>query len=466
MPGRIYADERMLRMMGEGEDQAFEQVANVATLPGIVGHSLAMPDIHWGYGFPVGGVAAFDAEEGIISPGGIGFDVNCLKGEARVLHEFGFHRPIADFHVSWMRERITCVNPHTEVKNTEIAAFIRSRPRTPVFEVVTESGRSVVATTDHPFMTPDGMVPLGDLAPGRYVSVYPFEGVAFASPPSDVLVVEQDIRRVYPGHANGLTQLLKVLQTKHLLPLTMDHPALPYLIRLMGFCQGDGSLQFLKSGGALVAFYAGPDDLESVRRDVQAAGFVASRVYLRKRSHVIETRYGRQEFTRTESSVHVQSAALSALLVALGVTPGNKARKDYETPTWLDRAPLWMKRLFLAALFGAELTAPKTVTGHPFNFYGPVLSLNKVRECVDSGRRYLDKVHGWLSEFGVESSLLAEREEYVNRNGLVSIRLRLQVSSRPENLIRLWSRIGFEYNRRKQFLGNVAAQYLRMKSLV
>ena len=75
VPGLIYADERMLRLMGE--DQAFEQVANVATLPGIVGRSLAMPDIHWGYGFPVGGVAAFDAEEGIISPGGVGYDVDC-----------------------------------------------------------------------------------------------------------------------------------------------------------------------------------------------------------------------------------------------------------------------------------------------------------------------------------------------------------------------------------------------------
>jgi tRNA-splicing ligase RtcB len=75
VPGLIFADERMLRQMGE--EQAFEQVANVATLPGIVGRSLAMPDIHWGYGFPVGGVAAFDAEDGVISPGGIGFDINC-----------------------------------------------------------------------------------------------------------------------------------------------------------------------------------------------------------------------------------------------------------------------------------------------------------------------------------------------------------------------------------------------------
>ncbi len=75
VPGLVYADERMIRTMGE--EQAFDQVANVATLPGIVGKSLAMPDIHWGYGFPVGGVAAFDAEEGVISPGGVGYDIDC-----------------------------------------------------------------------------------------------------------------------------------------------------------------------------------------------------------------------------------------------------------------------------------------------------------------------------------------------------------------------------------------------------
>jgi tRNA-splicing ligase RtcB (3'-phosphate/5'-hydroxy nucleic acid ligase) len=58
-------------------DQSPVQVANVATLPGIVGNSLAMPDMHWGYGFPIGGVAAFDADTGVISPGGVGYDINC-----------------------------------------------------------------------------------------------------------------------------------------------------------------------------------------------------------------------------------------------------------------------------------------------------------------------------------------------------------------------------------------------------
>jgi len=75
VPGVIYAEERMLDQIGE--EQAPEQVANVAFLPGIVGKSLAMPDIHWGYGFPIGGVAATRVSDGVVSPGGVGFDINC-----------------------------------------------------------------------------------------------------------------------------------------------------------------------------------------------------------------------------------------------------------------------------------------------------------------------------------------------------------------------------------------------------
>src|SRR5262245_40138956 len=75
VPGRIVASEKLMAELRE--DPALGQVANVAHLPGIVGAALAMPDIHWGYGFPIGGVAAVDAEDGVISPGGIGFDVNC-----------------------------------------------------------------------------------------------------------------------------------------------------------------------------------------------------------------------------------------------------------------------------------------------------------------------------------------------------------------------------------------------------
>ncbi len=75
VPGRIYSDRHMIEELRD--DPALTQMQNVAHLPGIVGYSLAMPDIHWGYGFPIGGVAAIDAEEGVVSPGGVGYDINC-----------------------------------------------------------------------------------------------------------------------------------------------------------------------------------------------------------------------------------------------------------------------------------------------------------------------------------------------------------------------------------------------------
>jgi tRNA-splicing ligase RtcB len=75
VPAVIYADERLIQAM---DDKVYEQVTNVATLPGIVEASYAMPDAHWGYGFPIGGVAAFDADQGgVISAGGVGFDISC-----------------------------------------------------------------------------------------------------------------------------------------------------------------------------------------------------------------------------------------------------------------------------------------------------------------------------------------------------------------------------------------------------
>ena len=89
--GLVYADARMMEDLRR--DEALRQVANVACLPGIVGRSIGMPDIHWGYGFAIGGVAAFDPElGGVISPGGVGYDINCgvrllrsdlLEGEIR-----------------------------------------------------------------------------------------------------------------------------------------------------------------------------------------------------------------------------------------------------------------------------------------------------------------------------------------------------------------------------------------------
>src|SRR5215218_2444075 len=75
VPARVFADEDLLAAIER--DRSLEQLQNVATLPGIVGAALAMPDIHQGYGFPVGGLAATELPDGVVSPGGVGYDINC-----------------------------------------------------------------------------------------------------------------------------------------------------------------------------------------------------------------------------------------------------------------------------------------------------------------------------------------------------------------------------------------------------
>ena len=103
VPVRVFATERLLAEMDE---QVFAQAANVATLPGIVEASCCMPDAHWGYGFPIGGVAAMDPRSGVISPGGIGFDINCGMRLVRTRLRIDEVRPRLRELVDTLAERV------------------------------------------------------------------------------------------------------------------------------------------------------------------------------------------------------------------------------------------------------------------------------------------------------------------------------------------------------------------------
>jgi tRNA-splicing ligase RtcB len=123
--GMIYADEALMEDLaapGQGGDEAVQQVANVACLPGIVGRSIGMPDIHWGYGFAIGGVAAFDpGQGGVVSPGGVGYDINCGVRLLRTdLKELDVRPRLADLMNQIMRDVPAGVGSRT--KRTALSA--------------------------------------------------------------------------------------------------------------------------------------------------------------------------------------------------------------------------------------------------------------------------------------------------------------------------------------------------------
>ncbi|MFP3980172.1 MAG: RtcB family protein [Desulfobacterales bacterium] len=103
VPARIYSSNALIDAVKK--DETFRQLVNVAQLPGIIKYAMAMPDIHWGYGFPIGGVAAFDTQNGVISPGGVGYDINCgVRLAATGLDEKEIRPKLADLASALYRD--------------------------------------------------------------------------------------------------------------------------------------------------------------------------------------------------------------------------------------------------------------------------------------------------------------------------------------------------------------------------
>jgi tRNA-splicing ligase RtcB len=471
VPARLFGDAELFD--AAFRDRTVEQLTNAATLPGIVKYAMAMPDFHQGYGFPIGGVAAMGTSDGVISPGGVGYDINCLAGESRVMHAHGYVVPIADLEQGWHEARLCCLDLCARKEaDTSVVNYFRQRPNAPVYHLVTETGDKVVATADHPFWTLDGMRRLDDLRPGESVAVLPFQGVEYETPPADVAVdetaIDRLIRELRKGDGgNAVAQIKNHLQSRGLLPLRFDSPAMPYLIKLLGYAFGDGTIYFAGGSGKGVTWFFGErDDLESIRQDVEALGFAPSRVYARHREHRITTTYQTYEFDQEETSFKVVGSGFALLLVALGMPIGAKAPQDFCVPPWLFNVPRWQQRLFLAAFFGAELSTPMVLTERNTSFYTPMLSMNKREGYVESGRAFLADVGRLLRRFGVETKVISQRKEQVNLDASRSVRLRLVLSSKPESLISLWGKVGFEYNRKRRVLGLAAVQYLKEKRRV
>lgn len=437
VPVIIYADDFLINKMKE--DATLIQAMNVACLKGIQKYSIVMPDGHQGYGFPVGGVAAMSIEEdGVISPGGIGYDINCLPPGTRVLTRFGYRIPIEE-----LKKGGSVLSISKGVAKSSRVVYFMWRYDDKLVRIRTKSGYVIEASLDHPILTKDGMKEAGRIREGEMVALHPFEGVDYEEPEEFVILTED----MFPE------SIARELRKRNLLPLTSKHPKLPILVKLLGYFTGDGS--FNSANDKLTTFYGSPEGLEEIRRDIEELGFKPSKVRVRVKKI---TRDGKVYIT-TEYSVSVSSRSFKYLLLALGAPKGEKVYEDYRVPEWLKKMPRWIKRLYLAALFGAELNKPQTING--YNFEAPQFTLTKKVELKESGVKFLEDIASMLKEFGVKVTGINEVQEGNDR-----IRLRLQISAKPENLIKLWSRVGYEYNPERRRLALAAVVWLKLKMSV
>jgi tRNA-splicing ligase RtcB len=458
VPARIYATKKLLESMDSG---VIEQVTNVASLPGIVRYSYAMADAHWGYGFPIGGVAAFDPENGIISPGGIGFDINCLHPDSKVCDENGVRRSIGSLEIG-SQGFVTLDEASRATVSTRATMKQHRWEAVAILRVKTRGGKTLTATADHPVRTRRGMIPAGKLSLEDFLLTSGVEGVEFTEPWPIEIVSPDRLNRTMDrmgiteaGNARG--QILNQLKARGLDRLLLNDPRMVQLTKLLGFVFGDGNIPAVKKGH-YTSFWGDKEDLASIKVDLQALGF-ASHHFTRDRHHRIETRYGPSEFDFTEESLQASSTAFAVLLVALGAPYGKKTAQAYRLPEWLLAATDWQKKLFLGTFFGAELSKPIATNGYDFQM--PSFSVSKLERLSTSALELLEDFRSVLSSLGVETSNPVRVEGY-NYDGVdgPSTGFRLSILSNTANLLRFFRRIGYLYNQRKQRLGGLACGFL------
>lgn len=464
VPARIYASEKILE--GIFRDRSLEQLLNVAALPGIVDWAIVMPDAHEGYGFPIGGVAAMKMPDGLISPGGVGYDINCLHPNTTVNIGFGSSLEIKDLEKHWPGVGIPILNKKNLIlKQSRVTHFFKRREKGKIFSIKTNSGFCVRTTGDHPIYTPAGMREAASLKTGQRVVVFPFRGVDYRVFSGrgwliNLFKIKRALRELGLSSAgNRHQQIIHWLSQNGFDKLDYNSEKLPYLLKISGYLLGDGTVNFIgKRRKGTAWFYGTIEDLKNIKKDLTAIG-IRSSLYKRTRNHRIKTFYKNYRFSVVENGLRVSSSAFVVLLYVLGMPLGNKTAKEFFIPAWIKKAPLWQKRLFLAAFFGAELSRPATM--NKYNFYNPTLNINKNTGLKNNGIKFLNDLKLMLEEFSIRSSKISEMEE-LSGNGK-TIGLRFQIYGDLENLLKLFGNVGFEYAKTKQTLACWAVAYLRYK---
>ncbi|MGB9635473.1 MAG: RtcB family protein, partial [Candidatus Micrarchaeia archaeon] len=419
VPAVIYASEHMLGTMKK--DRTIEQLINVSTLPGIVRAAYLMPDGHEGYGFPIGGVAAFREDDGIVSPGGVGYDINCILPGTRILSSFGFFRPIeaySEYFSEVVQSGGTVLLSGSRelmvgLKTGRATFFMHKEFEGQVYNIETLSG-TVGVTPDHPIITPTGNKLPTDLTEGDLVLTYPFEGVEY----------EQ---------------------------FCENEEEIAIYARLIGYLTGDGSLTCSKRKMRTI-FFGKKEYLAKIRDDIAKLGY-HSHLVERTRAHSINGR----RFTTTNAELHVYSQQFARKLAELGAPVGNKITVPFRVPAFVRNSPLWIKRLYLAALFSAELFTH--TTSSKTGIYMPVLSMDKLIRLESNAREFLLDLSELLKEFDINIAKIVRVKRIGN-----NVRLRLEISGDDENLLKLYSRIGYEYNTERMVAGLAAILYIRMKA--
>ncbi|MBI3964688.1 MAG: RtcB family protein, partial [Chloroflexi bacterium] len=394
---------------GDPDPGAVEQIKRCVQ----EGHAAAgalMADHHKGYSQPIGGVVAY---ENAISPSGVGYDIACLAAGTPVTTRDGYFLPVESVPPSapvleWG------IDGMGELPGN-LGTFAKGRRAT--LAVTLANGRTLTLTDDHLVLTPDGWRPAGALAPGDELHCNPHVGLPF-EPTTAEIPLELPVER------------RRQLEALRLVPLRLDHPLLPAIVRLLAYVSGDGHLA--RNGKRIAIYTTEERDAAALAADL---GRLGARPSIRRRQ--------RAETTRPKIQVLVDSVPLHALFAALGSPVGKKVWPGEPMP-WLLAAPAWVRGNFISAFGSAEMMTPCW----RLNGELPNLALKQAGEnanAIGFIQRLLESL-GYVASVAPRGVPRGERLDYV-----------LQILGGTAEQLRYFEEIGFCYSWKKRCAAAAAA---------
>jgi len=373
---------------------------------------------------------------------------------------------IKDLSNMWSEAKVLSYNyVHKKVEPTSLIDYFSIKDweakELGVYELVTETGRRLVGSGDHPIYTNRGILDLRNVRPGDKVIVLPSEPPAREGG-KGLILTEEDILKASPKGSKS-DKILSTLKERGLIPLTYDNPNLVKVVRLVGHLFGDGSLSYSKSGqgfeGKIIAT-GNVEDLNTIRADIESLGFHCSPVYEGFSESVVDNGSRLMLIRGNYHALHCSSIALFTFFKALGVPVGRKSDCAYNVPEWIMEAPLWVQREFLASFFGSELEAPRVKNS---TFYPPTFALSKRADLLESGLKFVDDLKVLLEKFDVKVSKIKVVGGVKRANGILTRKILVYIASNINNLMNLYGRIGYEYNSERKAEACYAYQYLRSR---
>jgi len=394
----------------------------------------------------------------------------CVSPDTQVLLSDGSYLTVEELEDCWRESEVASFNVESlSVEASGLCDYFGLTPReavqTGAYELTTlETGRKLVGSGDHPVYTSKGVKELRNLKLGDKVAVLPVNPV-IKERSEDEILSEKDLCFHAPPRAK-IGRIIFELKRRDLLPLKKNNPHLVPIIRLLGHVFGDGTLSYGKAGtgfGGKIIATGDPENLKDINSDIERIGFHTSPMHQREGTSIVTTTEGRRRVISGKSyTVSCSSIVLFTLLKALGAPVGDKADLEYMIPEWIKKSPLWVKKEFLAAFFGSELEHPRT-SKNGTTFAVPTIALSKTEDKLENGLSFVDDLKKLFSEFGVVVSRVRIEPSIKRKSGKKTVKIYVYIASKIQNLLNLYGKIGYRYQRSRECLARYAYEYLLIR---